>query len=37
MLKLKTNKTFIKGPRLKLKMKRIKTKVEIPTTNRIRL
>jgi len=38
MMNLKTNKNFIKKPRLKIKNNKIiKTKIEIPTTKRIML
>jgi hypothetical protein len=35
MTKLKTNKTFIKDPRKKLEIKKIKCEIEIPKTKRI--
>jgi hypothetical protein len=36
-MKLKTNKTFIKGSRTKIKNKKIRTEVELSTTKRINL
>jgi mRNA-degrading endonuclease YafQ of YafQ-DinJ toxin-antitoxin module len=37
MIKLKTNKTFTKGLKTKIKNKKIETKVEIPITKRVKL
>jgi hypothetical protein len=35
MMKLKTNKTYIKEPNQKLKIKRIRTKVKMSITKRV--